>query len=57
MGVFHEDGAMEENHEPIRTEPETPIEALLRKIGDRRPTDSEMRLLMLLTLLELQGDD
>ena len=48
---------MEYQHEQIRTEPERPIDALIRSIGDRKPTDKELQLLMMFMLLELQGDD
>jgi len=48
---------MEDQHEPIRTEPERPVDTLIRTIGDRKPTDREMQLLMLHMLLELQEDD
>lgn len=57
MGVFHKESAMEDQHEPIRTEPERPVDTLIRTIGDRKPTDREMQLLMLHMLLELQEDD
>lgn len=48
---------MEDQHGPTGTEPERPVDMLIRRIGDRKPTEEEMQLLMLHMLLELQGDD
>ena len=48
---------MEDQHEPTRTEPERPVDTLIRKIGNRKPTDEEMQLLMMHMLLELREDD